>query len=173
MTTEFRRRGDGQGYSSPSHLSLRAATSNRPWMLVGVDGFPDSERALRRAVEISKVSDAVICPVFVEEALPALEIAALTAPGSKPGALEEIYVEHYKKAREQVLCATEELSVDIGPLLVVQGRPADVLIHLALELRCDLIVLGRRARGFLHRLRQGSTAQAVVARAPCPVLVVP
>jgi nucleotide-binding universal stress UspA family protein len=54
---------------------------------------------------------------------------------------------------------------------VVRGRPADALLALAAEV--DLLVIGSRRWGSVERLLLGSTGEALLHDAPCPVLAVP
>jgi nucleotide-binding universal stress UspA family protein len=53
------------------------------------------------------------------------------------------------------------------------GRPAATILDQARKLKPDLIVLGSHGHGLMHDLILGSTAQGVIRRSPCPVLVVP
>jgi nucleotide-binding universal stress UspA family protein len=55
---------------------------------------------------------------------------------------------------------------------LVGGEPAEEIVRLAGELKCDLIVLGTHGRTGLPRLVLGSVAEQVVRKAPCPVLTV-
>jgi nucleotide-binding universal stress UspA family protein len=57
--------------------------------------------------------------------------------------------------------------------LVEEGRPADVVLEEAARLSADLVVIGKHGRGALARALIGSTAEAVLRRARCPVLFVP
>jgi nucleotide-binding universal stress UspA family protein len=52
------------------------------------------------------------------------------------------------------------------------GDPAEVIVRVARETPCDVIVMGTHGRTGLGRLLFGSVAEAVVRRAPCPVLTV-
>lgn len=52
------------------------------------------------------------------------------------------------------------------------GQPAEAIVALARERNADLIVVGKRKKGFLERLVEGSVAQDVLRRASCDVLVV-
>lgn len=52
------------------------------------------------------------------------------------------------------------------------GTPADSLLHFIDENRCDLVVMGTHGRRGLSHLVNGSVAEAVLRRAPCPVLTV-
>lgn len=55
---------------------------------------------------------------------------------------------------------------------MLEGDPAASIVHLAEELKADLIVMGTHGRTGLSRLVMGSVAEALVRRAPCPVLTV-
>jgi len=53
---------------------------------------------------------------------------------------------------------------------LVTGDPATEIVRLAEDEKIDLIVLSTHGRTGLKRLLMGSVAEAVVRRAPCPVL---
>jgi nucleotide-binding universal stress UspA family protein len=53
---------------------------------------------------------------------------------------------------------------------LVVGEPARSIAHLAEEEKVDMIVMGTHGRTGLFRLLMGSVAEAIVRRAPCPVL---
>lgn len=53
---------------------------------------------------------------------------------------------------------------------LLTGDPAVAIARLAEEEHADLIVMGTHGRTGLTRLLMGSVAEAVVRRAPCPVL---
>jgi nucleotide-binding universal stress UspA family protein len=53
---------------------------------------------------------------------------------------------------------------------LVTGDPATEIVRLAEQEKVDLIVLGTHGRTGLRRLLMGSVAEAIVRRAPCPVL---
>jgi nucleotide-binding universal stress UspA family protein len=55
---------------------------------------------------------------------------------------------------------------------VREGEPAPAILAEAAASRCDLIALGTHGRTGLDRLLMGSTAEAVLRHAGCPVLVV-
>jgi nucleotide-binding universal stress UspA family protein len=75
----------------------------------------------------------------------------------------------------------EELRVACAPgkgeipseVLIRRGEAATVILSLALELGCDLVVLGAGKRSKLSRLLLGSTAEQVVREARVPVWLVP
>jgi len=53
-----------------------------------------------------------------------------------------------------------------------RGLEAHEILRVAQELECDLIVMGTHGRTGLDRLLMGSTAESVLLKADCPVLVV-
>jgi nucleotide-binding universal stress UspA family protein len=53
---------------------------------------------------------------------------------------------------------------------LISGDPSTAICRLAEEINADLIVMGTHGRTGLSRLLMGSVAEAVVRRAPCPVL---
>lgn len=55
---------------------------------------------------------------------------------------------------------------------VREGAPAEVIAEVAKELEVDLVALGTHGRSGLAHLLLGSTAERVLAIAPCPVLTV-
>jgi nucleotide-binding universal stress UspA family protein len=65
---------------------------------------------------------------------------------------------------------------DVGILpvtrLLREGDPASEIVGAANHWHADVIVIGTHARGALGRFLLGSTAEAVLRRAHCPVLTV-
>ena len=53
---------------------------------------------------------------------------------------------------------------------LINGDPSTAIANLAEEEGADMIVMGTHGRTGLTRLLMGSVAEAVVRRAPCPVL---
>jgi len=56
--------------------------------------------------------------------------------------------------------------------LIVHGEAASEIVRVAKERKVDLIVVSSHGRTGLGRILFGSTAEAVVRHASCPVLVV-
>ena len=53
---------------------------------------------------------------------------------------------------------------------VMEGDPVDMILRAAEETHSDVIVMGTHGRTALARLLLGSVAEAVIRKAPCPVL---
>ena len=56
--------------------------------------------------------------------------------------------------------------------LIVHGEAAAEIVRVAKEQKVDLVIISSHGRTGLGRILFGSTAEAVVRHAPCPVLVV-
>ena len=54
---------------------------------------------------------------------------------------------------------------------LTMGDPAGEIVRIAAEEGAEMIVLGTHGRTGMTRLLMGSVAEAIVRRAPCPVLV--
>jgi len=54
---------------------------------------------------------------------------------------------------------------------LTMGDPAGEIVRIAGEEGAEMIVLGTHGRSGMSRMLMGSVAEAVVRRAPCPVLV--
>lgn len=90
----------------------------------------------------------------------AIEEASLKLPVDRPALEEQL---------RQLGMAND--AVPIEPRLV-EGEPvAEILREAGLE-GCDLIVMGTRGRSEVSHAPVGSVAEAIVRRAPCPVLTV-
>jgi len=73
---------------------------------------------------------------------------------------------------------SENARTDLGDVsiseevVVEKGNPVEVILSVAEEKNCDLIVMGTRGRSTLADVVMGSTAKRVIRRSPKPVLVV-
>ena len=73
-----------------------------------------------------------------------------------------------------ILARLGEMTTDGSPIqverLVVHGKAAEVIVQVAKEKHCDLIVLGTHGRKGLACFFYGNVADSVTRSAPCPVL---
>ncbi len=72
--------------------------------------------------------------------------------------------QHLKQFQDRLLCKSD--------IEIVTGDPVEEILRLANIYSVDLIVLGSRGLTGVRRVVQGSVSSAVVADAPCSVLVV-
>ena len=140
-------------------------------IVVGVDGSPGSEQALRWAIEQANLADASVEAVAswqdpVASAYYSFGFSPVVVDDEDWAALTGKYLQ------ASVGRALEGLS-SVRPVVtrVVQGHPAQVLLDAAAGAR--LLVVGTRGHGTLAGMLLGSVSQHCVQHAPCPVVVVP
>jgi nucleotide-binding universal stress UspA family protein len=135
-------------------------------VVVGVDGSPESERALTWAIHEGMVRHAPVEAVMVwstpSPVLPAhIPVGALAATGddAKVTARLRETVDRIATPGDQVEC------------VVLSGHPAQRLVERACD--AQLLVLGTRGLGWVREAISGSVSHACAHHAPVPVVVVP
>ncbi|MEU0533875.1 universal stress protein [Amycolatopsis tolypomycina] len=136
-------------------------------VVVGVDGSPNSEQAIAVAFEEAALRGAPLIAlhawndVTYEDAFGSARI--LTQPES----LEE----DEERLLGQRLAGWQEKYPDVAiRRVLVRDRPRHALLEVSAE--AQLVVVGSRGRGGFTGMLLGSTSQALVQHARCPVLVV-
>ncbi len=141
---------------------------NRQRIVVGVDGSPASESALRWAV-----AEAERRAACLEAVIAWRPSAALGPPAGHPPASERSVHERREDAEhvlDDALRQVEHSGVEVTRR-VMHGSAHRVLLQAADG--AEMIVLGGRRSGKLSGKLPWSTGQQVVGEAPCPVVVVP
>jgi nucleotide-binding universal stress UspA family protein len=137
---------------------------------VGYDGRPESEAALGLAASIAVAAGAELqVQAVVDDRL--LGLALSSSLGGVLGLdRDEVIQAEMERIQEQAVAAGRrtEARPDVA---VARGRPADAL--LAMSETVDLLVIGSRRWGPAARLFLGSTGEALMHDAACPVLAVP
>jgi nucleotide-binding universal stress UspA family protein len=131
-------------------------------VLVGVDGSAHSLAALAFGAEMAAARTA---PLRVVMAIPDLVDASgeVSGPDEPEIRTAESQLRQYVEAVLGAKAGTD------AEALVVQGHPADVLVHHADQ--SQLVVLGSRGRGTFSSLLLGSVGREVSQRATCPGIV--
>ena len=127
--------------------------------------------ALPYAAGIARATGAtLLCVHVVETVVPAVGYSGMSEPlpiADISEQLEESAEREMPRVAECEECAG--LNVEE---MIVHGDAATEIVRVARERRVDLIVVSSHGRTGLGRILFGSTAEAVVRHAPCPVLVV-
>jgi nucleotide-binding universal stress UspA family protein len=126
-------------------------------IVVAVDGSASSREALERGIELARRGDELTI-LGIEEPWPVHAGAKSRASGN--GHLDAIVADAVGHAQQAGVQAHGQ---------VLNGYPAEVLVKFSAEHGCDLVVLGAGPRVSTWL---GSTADKVVDRATCAVLVV-
>jgi len=132
-------------------------------IVVGFDGSPAAERALDRVAELAGDGGRVVL------------VSASTRLESVGVVDEPILESPSSEERDVLLDRGAAVLRDRGiepQVLAADGEPAEALVQAARDNDARLIVVGSTGSGFVARALLGSTAENVVRRAPCDVLVV-
>ena len=142
-------------------------------ILVAVDGSKASLRALKRAVELQKLTDAEIFILCVYKHHSLFE-ASLSIGRPAEMEISDKVLEEYATS---VVNHAKDMALKAGASkvrgFVKGGRPSKTIIKFAHQKGADLIVLGNRGT---HSDKDvallGSVSHRVTSHADCPVLIV-
>jgi nucleotide-binding universal stress UspA family protein len=133
-------------------------------IVVGYDETEAAERALARAVELSKAFDS---QVIVTSVAPVLSGASKGPGGLDPTDPPERHAEELNHARSFLA----DHGVD-AEFVAAVGEPAETIVELAEKRKATLIVVGTREPNILQRVLGQSVSASVAHRAHCDVLIV-
>lgn len=119
------------------------------------------DAALKMATSLARDSGATLLIVHVEEPPVAYGGGEMYYGVPDPGS------EDLQQMLKEVVPTDPQVACEHR---LLTGDPAVTIARLAEEEHADLIVMGTHGRTGLTRLLMGSVAEAVVRRAPCPVL---
>ena len=140
-------------------------------IVVGTDGSDTAGEAVRRAVELAKLSGGKLAVVAAFEPIPPTRVREERAelPGD---------VSHAVGPREDVnvildsaVGQAKQAGVEAEPY-PREGDPADALLDVAEECGADLIVVGNKGMTGAKRFLLGSVPNKVSHHAPCGVYIV-
>ena len=140
-------------------------------IVVGTDGSDTASEAVRRAIEIAKLSEAKLEIVSAYEPISGERLRDESAelPGD---------VQHTVNPREDVNlilenAAAEAKQADVDVITHPrEGDPADAILDIAEENNADLLVVGNKGMTGAKRFLLGSVPNKVSHHAPCDVLIV-
>jgi nucleotide-binding universal stress UspA family protein len=137
---------------------------------VGFDGGPESQAALAFGSSLARRTGAqlVVCSV-VDNWLPTFGLNGGRATRIE-GEWRELLEADVKTMRAAAEEATRAANID-ATVDVPVGHPGQTLVEVSAEV--DLMVVGSRRWGFVARVVLGSTGEALVHDAACPLVVVP
>ena len=153
-------------------------------IVVGVDGSPNSARALRRAVEEAALRDGTVEAVYAfpaphrsvadELARMPIGLGGPLSGGVAPGKDE---VQEAQDRAESHLDHFIHQSLDgvegprPQPIAIASDHPAETLIDQSRA--ADMLVIGTRGHGGFTGMLLGSVAHQAIQHAHCPVLILP
>lgn len=136
---------------------------------VGYDASSESDAALAMAGSIALAAKAELhVSAVVDDRVPVLLRSALG--GLVSTEWRDAILEETERLHDQALAAAQRTGATVHTE-VLCGRPADALLALSREV--DLLLIGSRRWGPAARVLLGSTGEALLHDAACPVLAVP
>lgn len=135
-------------------------------ILVPVDFSDCSLEALEHVVQVGKLCKAAVTILHV------LEPVSYGLDFTLSRVWKDQQLREYVRSRLSELTHLLESQGLTAHNVILGGMPRDSILDCAREREADLIVMGTHGRGGLSHLVIGSVAEAVLRRAPCPVLTV-
>lgn len=168
-----------RGCPVPLLLTRATSWSDNPRLVAAVDpGHLNDKPALldHRILEWGKCLAAKLRgALHVIHAYVPLSIAITAAEGIAPMASaltpEALAFEDSEK-RKQLRALTEPYGIDAGNIHLHLGVPSELLPRMTAELEADVLVMGAISRRGVQKVFVGSTAERVLERLPCDVLIV-
>lgn len=141
-------------------------------VLVPIDDSPMAERALERAIE--DYHDAELHLLHV---IDYVEAGYAASPEMGMGTYIDEWEQAARDRAEDLFEDAREAAANAGfdgeiTTRIEIGPPSRSIVHYAEAEDVDYVVMGCHGRSGVSRVLLGSVAEAVVRRAPCPVLVV-
>jgi nucleotide-binding universal stress UspA family protein len=133
-------------------------------VLLSTDGSEYSRRATTRAMDFAESYGTELCVVSIVEISPEIYSVAPQVVEQKVVKTEK-YLAGIKKQADARGIKSKEFVRD-------SDEPYNIIHEIAQKEQVGLIVMGSHGRTGLKRILMGSTAERVIAQAPCPVLVV-
>ena len=138
-------------------------------IVVTTDFSDRSLRALPYATGLAELFDARLRLVYAYEPVPRVTDVAWT--GTSIEAMEKDDRDKATQSLEKIV--SEQIPENIrAEAVVLDGKPVNAIIRYAEDENIDLIVMSTSGRTGLTHALMGSTAEALVRKAPCPVLTV-
>lgn len=155
----------------PDLAQNKAAWPQLRRILLPTDFSGCANYALPYAAAVARATKAtIICVYVVEPVAPAVGLSGLAEPLPIADISEQL--EDSAERELPRLAECEECTGLDMEEVIVHGDAAAEIVRVAAEREVDLIVISSHGRTGLGRIIFGSTAEAVVRHASCPVLVV-
>lgn len=154
-------------YVIPSDADGAATADSAGPVVVGVDGSPESDAAVRLGLALAESRNTTL------RAVSAFHVPALAMPIEQE-LIDEFNESERAEAQSTIEGALARAGAPEHPVevevTVVQGMPAEVILSASHD--ASIIVIGSRGHGAFLRLVLGSVSRAVLQQAGRPVAVV-
>jgi len=137
-------------------------------IVVALNDLPESQRALRTAIELARASNAELATVSILGDLPASTSFAIVVDPSVPNAMKEDLRRAHGELHEKASLLAQENGVSAKGS-IVEGREVQAILHFLKEEHADLLVIGLHQHDF-YLSRLWSSVYDLAQEAPCSVL---
>ena len=136
-------------------------------IIVGTDGSPSAEVAVRRAIEVAKGSGAVVHLVTAFPDVPSYRERIGSSAKRDPINLREVAESVLARAAGELTSQGVEVETSAR-----EGDAAKVILDVAQEQNADLIVVGARGLTGFERFLLGSVSSKLSHHASCSAMIV-
>jgi nucleotide-binding universal stress UspA family protein len=137
-------------------------------IVVALNDLPESQHALRTAIDLARSCNAELATVSILGDLPAYSsFSAVVDPGT-PAAMMEERQNRHKEMHERAANLARELGVHARGSIVV-GKEVGAILNFLKEQDADLLVVGLHQHDF-YLSRLWSSVYDLAQDAPCSVL---
>ena len=137
-------------------------------IVVALNGLPESQRALRTAIELAQVSNAQLATVSILGDLPAYTSFAVVVDPNAPNTMEEDRRRVHGELHEKAAPLAREHGVRAKGS-IVEGREVQAILRFLRDERADLLVIGFHQHDF-YLFRLWSSVYDLAQEATCSVL---
>jgi nucleotide-binding universal stress UspA family protein len=137
-------------------------------IVVALNDLPESQHALRTAIELARAYNAELATVSILGDLPAYTSFAVVVDPNALNAMKEDRRRAHSELHEKASLLAQEYGV-LAKGSIVEGREVRTILHFLKEERADLVVIGLHQHDF-YLSRLWSFVYDLAQEAPCSVL---
>ena len=137
-------------------------------IVVAMNELPESQRALRAAIDLARTCNAELATVSILGDLPAYTSFAVVVDLNAPNALRDGQLRAHGELHEKASRLAQERGVRVKSS-IVDGREVEAILHCLKDEGADLLVIGLHQHDF-YLSRLWSSAYDIAKDAPCSVL---
>ncbi|WP_284337175.1 universal stress protein [Comamonas sp. NoAH] len=141
-------------------------------ILVATDGSPLSDKAVKHALEMAKLSGAALVALKVIPRYPRSYLeGGASVDMSEIKRIEAKWAEQAQDVLNKIKAEGKELGVSVKTSIAKSDLIAESIISAAEKQKADLIIMASHGRKGIKRLLLGSETQHVLTHSQVPVLV--
>jgi nucleotide-binding universal stress UspA family protein len=137
-------------------------------IVAALNDLPESQRALRTAIDLARACNAELATVSILGDLPAYTSFAIVVDPDAPSAMQEARRRVHDELHEKASLLAQEYGVRATGS-IVEGQEVKAILHYLKEKRADLLVIGLHQHDF-YLSRLWSSVYDLAQDAPCSVL---